>query len=205
MSKSVSGKRKTKGKKTIAKDPVNEALEKTQKDVRNLREEVSGKIRIAENAENRRYQACIEKLESVRNYDELKKSTQNHTAFLITENEIKVTNLRDEIEKLTTKLDEADKLIEIRNNELKSLRQEFLNCIAEKDSKISTLEQKLKEQAALFRDVISQAFNQLIEQLSIDYENVHNNYKIFSQPTNDLIELEFLSPPFLDEESVEYI
>ncbi|CAH8565174.1 unnamed protein product [Schistosoma rodhaini] len=202
MSKAVSGKRKTKGKKTKAKDPVNETLEKTQKDVKNLREEVSRKIFIAE---NRRYQEYTEKLESVRNYDKLKKSTQNHTAFLITENEIKVTNLRDEIGKLTTKLDEANKLIEMKNDELKSLRQEYLNCMAEKDSKISILEQKLKEQAALFRDVMSKAFNQLTEQLSIDYENVHNSYKIFSQPTNDLIELEFLNPPFLDEESVEYI
>ncbi|CAH8497447.1 unnamed protein product [Schistosoma turkestanicum] len=200
MSKSVSGKRKSK-----VKDSVNEALEKTQKDVKNLREEVSREIFIAENAENRRCQAYSERLESVKNYDELKESTLNHTAFIITENEIKITNLRNKIEKLSTKLDEANEIIEKRNNELKSLREEFQNCTEEKDSKIRTLEQKLREQAALFRDVMSQAFDRLTEKLNNDYESIHKNFKIFSQPTSDLIELEFLNPPFLDEESVEYV
>ncbi|CAH8527645.1 unnamed protein product [Heterobilharzia americana] len=207
MSKSVSGKRKGKGKgkKGKTKDPMNDALEKAQKDVKNLRGEISQKIFIAENAENRCYQARIDNMKSVEKYEEIKMSTQNHTAFLVTENEMKVANLRNEMEKLSTKLNEANQLIELRNSQLENLNQEFEKCLAEKDLKINSLEQKLQEQTALFRDVISQAFNQLIQQLQIDYENVHKNFSIFSQSTSDLVEFEFLNPPFLDEESTEYI
>nr|AAW26984.1 SJCHGC08878 protein [Schistosoma japonicum] len=131
----------------------------------------------------------------------MQRSTQDHTAFLITENEIKVTNLQDEIQRLGDKLDRANKSLEIKTSELKKLHQEFEDYMKENDLKISALEQKLKEQAALFRDVMSQAFTQLTERLSIDYENIQNNFKIFSKSTSDLIELEFLNPPFLDEES----
>ncbi|KAK4471813.1 hypothetical protein MN116_005207 [Schistosoma mekongi] len=205
MSKSAGSKRKSKGKKPKAKDPLNEALEKTQIDVKSLREEVSRKIFSAENAENRRHQAYKEQVKSAKRYEELQRSTQDHTAFLITENEIKVTNLRDEIQKLSDKLDRANKSIEIKTDELKELRQEFQDYIKEKDLKISALEKKLKEQAALFRDVMSQAFERLTEQLSIDYEDVHNNFKVFSQSTSDLIELEFLNPPLLDEESADNV
>ncbi|TNN19687.1 hypothetical protein EWB00_006587 [Schistosoma japonicum] len=201
MSKSAGGKRKPKGKKLKPKDPVNEALEKTQKDVKSLREEVSRRIFSAENAENRRHEAYTEQVKSAKRYEELQRSTQDHTAFLITENEIKVTNLQDDIQRLGDKLDRANKSLEIKTSELKKLHQEFEDYIKENDLKISALEQKLKEQAALFRDVMSQAFTQLTERLSIDYENIHNNFKIFSKSTSDLIELEFLNPPFLDEES----
>ncbi|CAH8848749.1 unnamed protein product [Trichobilharzia szidati] len=207
MSKSTSGKRKGKGKgkKGQTKDPMNDALEKAQNNVKNLKEEINNKIFIAENAENRYHQARLDKLKSIEVYEEMKASTQNHTAYLITQNEMKVTNLQDEIEALSTKLNEANQQIELKDSQLESLHQEFDKCMTEKDLKISMLEQKLQEQSALFRDVMLQAFNQLVKQLQIDFDNVHKNFSIFSQSTNDLVELEFLNPPFLDEESAEYI
>lgn len=199
MSKS----KKNKGKQSNG--PQEEALEKSLNQTQNLKLELSNALYAAKLAENRRLTAYNDKIKSVIALETFKNDNKLHTAYIVSEYETIIS-------KLHKKIDELEKNNKTLNNELEKkqlendyLRNELDNTLIENKNKIESLENKINDQTILFQDIITESCNKLEKLLIQDFENIYKVFKSFSINTTDLYELEFMRPPFLDEESTEYV
>ncbi|KAF8569616.1 hypothetical protein P879_03275 [Paragonimus westermani] len=202
MSKRTGSKkgRSTKGKK----DPSTFALEQAQKDSRSLRDQLSRTILLAEAADNRRCGAYADRLKSARNLEEVRYNTQQHTAFLVTQHEMIVSNLNDKIEKFEEDLRGLNEIVRQKDEELDKLKRAFSETMTERELTIDRLKKQLGAQGAKYEDILLKAFERVTSKLGDDYMDVHRNVMPWSEKTLANIELEFLNPPYLDEESTEF-
>ncbi|CAH8477370.1 unnamed protein product [Dicrocoelium dendriticum] len=136
--------------------------------------------------------------------EEIRHNTQQHTAFMITQHEIVVSKLNEKIEKLETDLCELNRLIQEKDDELERLKLEFSETVTERDLQIDRLKQQLSTQGLAQEGNLMNAFDSLVKALGDDYKQMHRNFTPWSQKSLQTIELEFLNPPYLDEESTEY-
>ncbi|KER24138.1 hypothetical protein T265_08125 [Opisthorchis viverrini] len=203
MSKKVGPKKKGRGSKSKS-DPTEEALEKAQKDVRAFRDQLSRTVLLAETAESRRQTAIQEKIKTAKELEEVRHTTQQHTAFMVTQNEMIVSSLNNKIEKLEESLQKLNEMVKEKDDALEQLKLEFSETLTERDLKIDRLKMQLSTLGVMCEDAMLQAVEKLTNKLSEDYQLIHNNYMPWSQKTLEKIELEFLNPPFLDAQSTEY-
>ncbi|CAL8090866.1 unnamed protein product [Calicophoron daubneyi] len=203
MSKKVGTRRKGKSAKKKA-DPLSEALEKSQKDVRNLRDQLSRTILIGETTENRRYAAQLDRIKSAKTLEDFRNDTKQHTAFLVTQHEMIVSNLNKKVDKLEQSLRALNEKIQEKDEELEKLKADYSENLAQRDSKIDKLRTQLNTQGAKYEDAMVQSFNRLTNTLAEDFVKAHSNFQPWSDGTLKMAELEFLRPPYFDEESTEY-
>ncbi|THD20463.1 hypothetical protein D915_008602 [Fasciola hepatica] len=202
MSKRISSKRRSKSSKRS--DPANEALERSRHELSALRQELSRTLYIADTKSRRSQSDRLAKTQSARTLEDLRQNTQEQTAYVVTQHEMIVSSLSEKIDKLEEQLERLNKMVNQKDDTLEKLKKEYSETLSERDSTIDRLRKQLSTEGAQYEDTMIQAFNRITNTLGDDYLKFHENFQLWSEETMKKIELEFLNPPFLDEDSTVY-
>lgn len=203
MSKRVVSKRKNRSSRS-KKDPSEETLERSKHELNALRQELSRALYDANTKSRRSQSDRLAKTKSARTLEDLRQNTQEQTAYIVTQHEMIVSSLSEKIDNLEEQLERLNEAVNEKDETLEKLKREYSETLSERDTTIDRLRKQLSTEGTQYEDTMIQAFNRITNTLGDDYLKFHENFQLWSEETMKKIELEFLNPPFLDEDSTVY-
>ncbi|VDP90845.1 unnamed protein product [Echinostoma caproni] len=169
-----------------------------------MRQELSRTLFVVNTATHRGRCDRKDKIKSARILEDFRQNTQEQTSYMVTQHEMIVSNLSEKIDRLEEQLTRLNEVVQQKDETLEKLKNEYSETLSDRDTTIDRLRKQLSTEGAQYQDTMIQAFNRITNTLGDDYLKFHENFHQWSEDTMKNIELEFLNPPFLDEESTVY-